>query len=78
VVEVLLRRPEQHRRPSLLSQQLRVQLPTSADNVALPACAQSTPLLLRAAVQQSINISCPPGPQQQTRRTLLQRSIDGT
>jgi len=25
-----------------------------------------------------IDISCPPGPQQQTRRTLLQRSIDGT
>jgi len=30
------------------------------------------------AVQQSIAISCPPGPQQQTRRTLLQRSMDGT
>jgi len=29
-------------------------------------------------VQQSIDISCPLGPQQQTRRTLLQRSIDGT
>ena len=28
------------------------------------------------AVQQSIDISCSPGPQQQTRRTLLQRSID--
>ena len=26
----------------------------------------------------SIDISCPPGPQQQTSRTLLQRSIDGT
>ena len=29
-------------------------------------------------MQQSIDISCPLGPQQQTRRTLLQRSIDGT
>jgi len=29
------------------------------------------------AVQQSIDISYPPGPQQQTRRTLLQRA-DGT
>jgi len=28
--------------------------------------------------QQSIDISCPPGAQLQTRRTLLQRSIDGT
>jgi len=31
-----------------------------------------------APVQQSIDISCPRGAQQQTRRTLLQRSIDGT
>ena len=30
------------------------------------------------AVQQSIDISCPPGAQQQTRRTLLQRSINET
>jgi len=29
-------------------------------------------------VQQSIDNSCSPGPQQQTRRTLLQRSIDET
>jgi len=28
-------------------------------------------------VQQPIDISCPPGPQQQTRRMLLERSIDG-
>jgi len=28
--------------------------------------------------QQSLDVICPPGPQQQTRRTLLQRSIDGT
>ena len=30
------------------------------------------------AGQQSIGISCPSGAQQQTRRTLLRRSIDGT
>jgi len=36
--------------------------------VALPAFAVSP------AVQQSIDISYPPGPQQQTRRTLLQRA----
>jgi len=29
-------------------------------------------------VQQSIDISCPPGTQQQTRRTPLLRSIDET
>jgi len=28
-------------------------------------------------MQQSIDISCPPDPRQQTRRTLLQRSIAG-
>jgi len=32
----------------------------------------------RRSVQQSIDISCPRGTQQQTHRTLLQRSIDGT
>jgi len=31
----------------------------------------------RRAMQQPIDIGCPRGPQQQTRRTLLQRSIDG-
>ena len=36
--------------------------------MALPAFAAAAP-----AVQQSIDISCPPGPQQQTRRRLLQR-----
>jgi len=30
------------------------------------------------AVQQSIDISCLLGPQQQTRRTMLQQSIAGT
>ena len=44
------------------------QLPTSADNMALPAFGQRKQLLLSAgcAVQQSTDISCPPGPQQQT------------
>ena len=32
----------------------------------------------RRAMQQPIDIGCPRGPQQQTRRTLLQRSIDRT
>jgi len=49
------------------------QLPTSAVNVALPAIAAAAP-----AVQQSVDISYPPGQRQQTRRTLLQRSTDGT
>ena len=31
----------------------------------------------RRAMQQPIDIGCPRGPQQQTRHTLLQRSIDG-
>jgi len=46
------------------------QLPTSADNVALPAYtdARSTAArLLLSAGQQSIDISCSPDPQQQTR-----------
>ena len=33
--------------------------------------------LLLCAVQQSIDTLCPPVPRQQTRRTLLQRSIAG-
>jgi len=41
--------------------QVRIQLHTYADDVALPTFARNTPLL-----QQSIYISCPPGPQQQT------------
>ena len=53
---------------------VRFQLPTSADNATLLAVAAEAP-----AVQQSTDISClPPGAQQQTGRTLLQRSIDGT
>ena len=58
-----------------------VQLPTSADKVTLLAFAAArrtvaSTVLWRAPL--SIDISCPPGPQQQTCRTLLQRSIDGT
>jgi len=49
------------------SKQICVQLSTDAKNVALPAFARCMPLL-----QQSIDISCPPDPRQQTRRTLLQ------
>jgi len=45
------------------NEQVCVQLPTSADNVALLAFPAEAP-----AVQQSIDISWPPGPQQQTRR----------
>jgi len=41
--------------------------PAYADNVALPAFARRTPLLL----QQSIDISFAPDPQQQTRRPML-------
>jgi len=48
----------------------RLQLPTSAANMPLPAYAAAAP-----AVQQSIDISNPPGPQQQTRRTLPQRKL---
>jgi len=42
--------------------------------VALPAFAAAPRAAAAPAEQQSIDISCPPGPQQQTRRTLLQRS----
>jgi len=53
--------------------QVRAQLHTSADNEALHAFARrdataAARLLLTAAVQQSIDIFCTPGPQQQTRR----------
>jgi len=39
--------------------------------VALPAFAAARRAAAAPAVQQSIDISYPPGPQQQTRRTLL-------
>jgi len=52
--------------------QVCVQLSTPAVNVALPAFATARCCGAdRAAI---IDISYPPGPQQQTRRTLLQRA----
>ena len=59
--------PSVPRRLSPLKIQVSVQLPTSADNVALPAAA---------AVQQSIDIYYPPGPQEQTRRGVLVGQTD--
>jgi len=59
--------PEQERKTHAGKKQVWVQLPASADNVALPAFAAA----LRAAVQQSIDISCPLGPQQQTRNVTF-------
>jgi len=54
---------------------------TAAVNLPLSAFAAerraAAPLLLSAG-QQSIDISCPPGAQQQTRRTPLLWSNDGT
>jgi len=50
------------------------QLPTSADNATLLACSCCS----APAVRKSIEIPCLLGPQQQTRRVLLQRSTDGT
>ena len=54
----------------LRMQQICVWLPASANNVTLLAFAAER----RAAAPLSIDISCPPSQQQQTRRTLLQRS----
>ena len=57
-------------------QQVRVQLPV---NVTYCSHLLSNPVLLCARRPSlSTDISCLPGRQQQTRRTLLQRSIDGT
>jgi len=47
-----------------VTKQVCVQRRQSAESVALPAFAAAPP-----AVQQSIDIPCAPGPQQQTRRT---------
>jgi len=55
-----------------------VRLPASAVHVAVAAFAAAAPLLALSIGQQSIDISCRPGTQQQTRRTLLRWSIDGT
>jgi len=46
-----------------------VQLPTSADNVALPAFAAERRAAAAPAMQQSIDIACRLDPQQQTRRS---------
>jgi len=43
--------------------------------VPLPAFAAARRAAAAPAVQQSIDISYPSGPQQQTRRTLLQRAM---
>jgi len=49
-----------------------LQLLTSADNVTLLAfAADRRAAVRRRLLQQSIDISCPRGPQQQTRHTLL-------
>jgi len=53
---------------------VRVQLRTSGINVALPAFAAARRAASAPAVQQSIDISYPPGPQQQHYRTLLQQA----
>ena len=50
------------------NKQVYIQLTPSANNVTL----------LAVDVQQSIDISCPPGPQQQTRRSGVRRPNDGT
>jgi len=63
-----------------------VQLPTSADNVALPTFGRRTSLLrhgccwapaVQQTVQQSIDIYCLPGPQQQTRSSGVRTERDG-
>jgi len=49
---------------------VRVQLPTSAVNATLLAFAGERRAAARAAAPLlSIDVSCPPGPQQQTRRS---------
>ena len=58
----------------MLLQQMSVQLPAPAVNVTLPAFARRTLLLITGvAVQQLLDISCPPGPRQQTRSIGLRR-----
>jgi len=46
--------------------------------VTLLAFAAAAPCCWAPTVQQTIDIFCPPGPQQQTRRTPLHRSIAWT
>jgi len=56
-----------------------VQPSTAAGNVTLLAFAAERRAAAAPAVQQSMDVCCPPGPQQQTRRTPLQRDrqMDG-
>jgi len=49
---------------------VRVQLPTPADDVTLPAFAA----VRRAAERKSIDISCSSGPRQQTRSSRVRRA----
>ena len=50
----------------------------SASYVSWWHCGTARICCCASSMPQSIDISWPPGPQQQTRRTLLQRSIAGT
>ena len=61
-------------------EQVCVQLRKSADNVTLAAGRRAAaPLLLSAGrAAKSIDISWPPGTQQQTRRSGVRRPNDGT
>ena len=62
-------------------QQVCCQPRALADNVALPAFAAAARLLLTdgpAAVQKSIDISWPPGPQQHSLLSLLRPNLTAT
>jgi len=69
-----------------MTRQVCVQPPTAAVSVTLLAFAADHRAVVRRCCRaladrrppRSIDISRPRGAQQQTRRTLLQRSIDGT
>jgi len=56
--------------------QVYIQPSTAAGSVTLLAFAAA--LLPLAAARAAVDITCPPGPQQQSRRTMLLRSIAGT
>ena len=62
----------------LLLKHVCVQLPASAAGVTLPAVAAAAPLLLSAGMQQTVDISCPPGAQQLTCSSGVRRVNDGT
>jgi len=55
-----------------------LQLPTPAVNVPLPAFAAARCGVAAPATQQSIDISSPPGPQQQTGARSWSRQTGGT